>query len=120
MVWENVYAGTYGYGYVFYDFVAFAAVAVVPHRNDRGVERAWLWLIRPLGALVPVLGLVVYFLGIPFANCVVQEPGAKSDYILGYVSSRHRTRPLVLRMRQSTEKSTLAIGIRVVRLGLWS
>ena len=101
--WENVYAGTYGYGYVFYYFVAFAAFAVVPHRNDRGVERAWLWLIRPLGALLLVLGLVVYFLGIPFANYVVQEPGAKSHYILGYVALDIALVALVLRLRQSTE-----------------
>ena len=103
MFWENVYADTYGYGYVFYYFVAFAAFAVVPHRNDRGVERAWLWLIRPLGALLLVLGLVVYFLGIPFSNYVVQEPGAKSHYILGYVALDIALVALVLRLRQSTE-----------------
>jgi len=101
--WENVYAGTYGYAYVFYYFVAFAVFAVVPHRHDLDVERAWLWLTRPLGALLLLLGLVVYFLGIPFANYIVREPAAKSHYIFGYVVLDVALLALVLRLRQSTE-----------------
>jgi signal transduction histidine kinase len=62
--WQTIDASLV-YSYLCYYFLILTALAVQPHLESRGAARPWLRVLRPLGTLMLLFGLLMYFVGIP-------------------------------------------------------
>jgi signal transduction histidine kinase len=62
--WQTIEAALV-YSYLCYYFLILTALAVQPHLASRGAARSWLRVVRPLGTLMLLFGLLMYFVGIP-------------------------------------------------------